>query len=907
MSSKKSKKQPVTPIAPDTPADSAVHSDAATLQDAQYLREEVVRWVCTICSAVLVYLVVAVTVWKTYKPDIDSLQAIAKQKLILPALALPEPMEALLFRLGIVIIIPGLLGFYLLFSKARFVTKLATEKVFNYLSVALTALVAAIIFIAFAAHNESEPGKDRVLPVDMSSPSNNNFNFYFDGFFLGKYLWVYVLVIVPGMAYLLLEGIRKKGWGQKSFFRTVLPIAGYLISGAVLIEIMAMHTFDFPYAHENKFDFNAVYYSMTQVFAGVPMLVDGFTNTYGLYPHFLSPLFQIIGLNVLKFSFVMALLQAVGFALNFYLLRRFVRNDLLLFLGFATMLFFSFLDRKLQNHFDCFFALTPIRYIIPSLLGFMASRFLLNPSRREYWITTVVMACSVLWNPEMGIVCYLSWIVVNIYKDFYSGSGTINIKGMAIHAVVGLGLLPLVFVVYKLLIFAFYGASPDMGLLWSTVAVFSKVGFNLLPMAVIHPWNVVALIIIVGFVYAIAKWYKKEITPRSSMVLLLSLVGVGYLAYYQGRSHSVNLSVSSGFAILLLTIFGDELWSQVQTRKMLLFNALFVVFLFLTSFSVIELAYNTDKMQEYIHQDADKEAQAQEQEFTESNREFLLQNSVEGERILLLTVAKLQGLYFERHKRRSAFNPGLIDMFLTDDLKRFEQTLADSAFSIFMEPPVFNYPYMFRTVATVAARYDYIGANKSMVHLKKRTMAIPAKRFFGGEPQMAVHRKYDDTKLGIDMRVHDALGMGAITLAPQFSVEVLFHTQVQLYPYATVIGNFNNYQGFMISNVTGNQYVISVDNIDNSVRLTLPHKSWQYIVLNVFPDHFDVYQNGRFMESRKLPEPMHQSKDNLFVGNMGNPHYYLGAIAEAALINKTLDSGQVRKTWEEIEHTVDIR
>jgi hypothetical protein len=895
------KKQPSSALGPETRTEGINDTkNPAKEADNLALRIEILRWIFTIACAIATYVVIALVVWATYEPDVAALTATAKQILLMPELALPEPMEALLFRLGILTIDPGLAEYYILFSRTRFISSLARSKYFNYVTAASMVLVSAIIFIAFAAHNESEPGKDRLLPVDTYSAGNNNFNFYFDGFFIGRFLWLYAFILVPGIAYLFFAGIKKKNWDDKPQFKKIVESVGYVICGGAVLAIMAMNTFQFPYGNDNKFDFNAVYYSMTQVFSGVPMLVNGFTNTYGLYPHFLNPLFKIAGLSVLNFSFLMSLLLGLAFCLNFYSLRKYVSNKLLLFLGVATMLYFSYLNRKLQNQFDCYYALFPIRYLAPSILVFLTSRFLSKPTIKLYWITTVGMAAAVLWNPEMGLVCYISWAVVNVYRDFYSLAGKINIRAIGRHLAIAIVVLPTVFLSYKGLIYLFYGSIPDMGLLWSTMLVFSKVGFNLLPMALIHPWNVVALIIITGLTFAIAQWHKKAVTPVSSMVLLLSLISLGYVMYFQGRSHSVNLSVSSGFCNLLLTILADELWRAVRKTNVFVLNAAFVVVLFLLSFSAVELVYNADKVVAYVYQEEDKTRQNQEQEFVESNREFILRNTTEGERIQLLTVSKFQGLYFDGNKRKSGFNPGIIDLFLNADLERFQNALADSSLSVFMEPEIFYYPYMQRSVATVSALYEIKKGNKSMVLLNRRKTIIPTRRFFGGEPQVVVHRKYNDDRKGLSMRMEDAAGVKPVKLAPAFSVEVLFYSQPQIFPYAALIGNFDNASGFTISNVSKNNYVFAVGNINNSVQLSVPFNQWVYLVMNVYQDRIEIYQNGKPADSKPLAAPMPPSGEKLSIGNMGFHHNYLGAIAEVAVINKVLDSAQIRQTWEEI-------
>ena len=126
---------------------------------------------------------------------------------------------------------------------------------------------------------------------------------------------------------------------------------------------------------------------MTQVYSGSALLTHGFINTYGLYPHFLNLLFHIIGLNVLKFTAVMGILIGISFIANFYSLKQFISNNIILFLGILTIIFFPFLDFKYGQNFDCNFAFYPIRYLIPSVLILLTTLYLKKRSQIIYWIT----------------------------------------------------------------------------------------------------------------------------------------------------------------------------------------------------------------------------------------------------------------------------------------------------------------------------------------------------------------------------------------------------------------------------------------------------------------------------------------------------------------------------------------
>ena len=746
--------------------------------------------------------------------------------------------------------------------------------------------------------DQPQNGRDRVAAT--------NFDFYFDGLFLGSYLWLYVFVVTPLAGGLFLIGFKKKNWDDAKPFNIISSVIGYSLIGATLLAIVAMNTFYFPYSNDNKYDFSAVYYAMTQVYAGSPMLVDHFTGTYGLYPHFLNPLFQLIGMNVFKFSLVMSLLLGISFLFNFYFLKQLVSNKIILFLGFTTVLFFPYLDFKFTNSFDCIFSAYPIRYIIPSTLAFLGTLYLLKTSVKIYWLTFFISALFILWNPEMGIVCYLSWILVNVYNDFYTAEGKVATRKMLYHILAGICVVIIVFYAYKLLIWLFYGAAPDMQLLFGSIFIFGKIGFGLLPMSLVHPWNLMALILILGFTWSIIKWYKKEVTPKSSVVLLISLIGLGYFIYFQGRSQDTNFALSSGFCLILLTLLGDELWKTVKNTNLFLLNALFIVFLFFISFSIVEILLSKSKMTELVYQEEDRNNQATAQEIDESNTDFIVKNSSEKEKIFIVAQKKNQSLFFDGNKRVSVFNPGFIDLFFLTDVARMENILIDSSFSVFTQPTDHWYPYMARPIAALAASYEYKAVNKSIVLVTKRKNKVPGKTFFNNTDQLVLHRKYNDDKAGLKLRVNDAMGTGTVALAPQFSVEVLVYTVPQMFPNATIIANAKDSVGFSIRNVYNTpNYMFSV----NAARIAFPlyDNQWNYCVMNVYPAHVEVFVNGNLAFAGQLPQPIRTPGNKISIGSMGNIfdcNYYVGAISEVAVANKVLDSAQIRATWTEIRQEV---
>ena len=899
MSSKKSKSQSTYIHKSSGPLGvKNEHGDLLAADDKYVeLKEETLRWIFSILGALIIYWVVAAFIQSVYHPDLKVLIDLAN-KYGFSGDARPEPVESLLFRSGVIIISLSIIFFYFLLSKMKLVKNAAEKHFFYCFSIAIVALVIPLIYADFAAQNPFGPGSGEQPQNSRDIAAATNFDFFFNGIFLGDNLLLYTFVALPLIACIFYFSIIKFNWENNRLYNKTISIIGYVVAGAIIIAIVGMNSFAFPYTFENKFDFNAVYYSMTQVYAGVPMMVDGFSNTYGLYPHFLNPFFHVIGLSVLNFSCVMACLAAAAFLFNFLALKSLLQNKIILILGFCTVVFFSYLDFKLLTGFDSIFSFFPVRYIVPSTLLFLSVLYLKKGSQLIYWLVFVLMGLFILWNPEIGIVSYVSWIVFNIYNDFFTEQGKVNIKKILFHLLAGIFTIIAVLLIFSAGWYIVYGSSPNFGLLFGFIAVFGKLGFGLLPMRMIHPWNMEAIILILGFTYCIVKWYKKERSAKVSVIFLVSVIALGFMAYFQGRSHNWPFTSSSGFCLILVTILGDELWLKIKTNRFLPLHLLFVIFLFTISFSFFEILFDAPKIMHLVYPEDDKEKQLPEQEQVNSNTDYILKNSKENEKIFLFTARQYEGLYFDGYKRKSAFNPGYQDMVLNTDITKMAKRITDSSFNIFIEPTYCNYPFLVRPLAAVAASYEVSDTNKTMALLKKRKTKTLLKTFFDNRDTV-IHRKYGDDTDRINSRINDALGVGKPDLHNEFSVEILFYANEQIYPYASLIGNMNDSSGFMIAKILHTQnYFFGING--KGVSLPMPQNQWVYCAMNVYLDHFEVFENGNLSGSFPLASPLRTSPENLSIGNMGYLHYYIGSISEVAIHNSVLYINRIHATWEEI-------
>lgn len=872
-----------------------------TNSETLLVKQETLIWIATIFSSILVYVFFALVIKSIYKPDLALLKSEGDNLLIASSVVRPEPMESLLFRSGVVSIPLLLLGFYSFYSTKSLIANIAPKPYFNILLISVILAIIALVYYDFASLNPfSSIGGD--IPQTMRDrESITNFDFYFWGLFLGNHLFIYTFLIFPITCCLFFICYKKFNLDENRNFNLYISIAGYYIVSIVILACVLMDTFHFPYTAENKYDFSAVYYAMSQVYAGAPLLANHFSDTYGLFPHFLNPLFQLAGLSVYTFSLVMALILGLAFSLNLYCLGKFVRNKTLLFMGMAALIYIPFLNTKFTASFDANFAFFPIRYIVPSVLIFLATVYLKKRSKTVYWFTSFIMAFLVLWNPEFGLLSYFSWLAFNTYIDYYGSDSKPDFKRMLFHWLSGILILVIVFYIFKLIIFLSYSQSPDMARLWDIILIYGNSGFMLLPMSLVHPWNILVLVLIIGFAYSNSIWHKKE-NNSDPVVFLITLLGTGSLFYFQGRSHNWNLAICSGMGIFLFTILGDRLWTLIKNRNVLSLNVFFALFLYVISFSIVEVVAQSGKLYELVYQEKDKNDDIYEMNLIENCRDFIMNRSHKGEKIYVFTNRKVQDLFFGGSKRLSAFNPGMIDLYLRSDLRRMERQIIDSSFDVFVTPMSFrDIEFMERPLTAIAATYDFKEGNESISFLAKRKNKNPVKVFFGDSMNNIIHRKYNDDTASAQMRINDASGIQPIHMNPEFSVEVLFYSNKQVFSNPTLIGNQREIDssGFAISNyLNSSKYLFSVG--CKGYILTLPETGWIYCVMNGYRDHFEVYINGKLMATYPLSKPITNSPDKLCIGDMGYMHFYVGAISEVSINNKPLDSNQVSLTWEEI-------
>lgn len=332
-------------------------------------------------------------------------------------------------------------------------------------------------------------------------------------------------------------------------------LAGSLVAATLLsIVLTGFLRSNDPYVVHSHF--NAVYYSMVQIYEGRILLVD-FFNQYGLYPYFLLPLFRLIGLSVEKFSLVMGLLAAINFGCIYLVLRNVCCNRAVALLGFlacANVNYFAMKQLLWREHvlelLDPYFQYWPIRSLFPTMMLLWVAR----PVRRQ-WLGTLLFSAGCFGNLDSGLPAWGTWLATLGYAEFLRPiPRRESLRNALLQGFKGVACLVVV-----------------AGLLHSRLSlpglvhihkVFYGIGYLMLPMQPVHAWNVVALLYLAGLAYAFQAARERRDELRPKVVFALSILGMGLFSYFQGRSHDWVLFLASWPATMLATVFLDELWAR---------------------------------------------------------------------------------------------------------------------------------------------------------------------------------------------------------------------------------------------------------------------------------------------------------------------------------------------------------
>jgi hypothetical protein len=665
------------------------------------IKKGCINLVASITLAIISYAVVAKLISVFYQPDISLILDKARE-LLIPTLVNycnPEPLERTLFILGILLIPAFLLVYYLIIKWfLHHKSESAINKMWMLICSYALILVSLLIYEVLGSPSQKEP-------------LISYFQFYILFSILDKNIPLIIFVPFIMALYFLL----KAAYSQENKTGNIIEIFSYVFCLLLISYMSAIYVFS-VYTVDQHFD--TVFYSMVQLFKGVPPGVDGFTNTYGLYPYFLNIIFKIIGLSVFKCSIVFCMLIALSYLLIFLFLKNTVDNKLLMLSGFVSAIYFPKLSMNLLHTRTLFikygefvshayYQFLPIRYVFPCLLLCLGALYIKNKNKYLYFTSSVVCGLSLLWNFDTGVITALSWMLLNIYSECEQEHVKTILRNGLWHLIKILSVMIITILCFLLVVYIFYGRILNPILITSSLYIFSQLGFFMISMPLIHPWTILVLAYMTGIGICIRAIVEKDITPWTKNIFLVTVMGTGMLLYYQGRSHDITFQEPFFYFFILLTLFLDKIFSYLKSNKNILLTFFSIIIASTFSMAMILMTININDEIFLLRNAVNDVYDSPYKVVIQKDCDFIRKHANPSEKIIIFS--RDEAIYFSKIPNASAFNPGFSECFLKTDYERLEKLVARSDVKFFVAE---NEPYVdqaFSSIGKLLTVADYNG------------------------------------------------------------------------------------------------------------------------------------------------------------------------------------------------------
>lgn len=536
-----------------------------------------------------------------------------------------------------------------------------------------------------------------------------------------KTFWILSMTIFFVLVFTLRKPLNSREERLQKFAQRTLHFTLATLSLTALIICTAWSIFPLKVIGEGvnfTSHYEAVLYSVSQVMTGKALLTDNFRNTYGLYPHFLGLFFKFTGFGIVQFNIAMAVLIFVSFSSMLICIKSIYKNSIF---GWLTFLFISvvlFIANKISTG-DHYFAYQPLRLVFPALIFVFGVNYAFQPRLLTFWATTLLSSMAILWQPDSGFAAALSWCGLLVYMALQGG---FRDNWRAFCKIPVIFLTGVVFwFAYQQIIFLLYGTVPDFRELFSSIMIFSKLGYFMIEMPVFHPWNGVLLTYTLALTYAVVSLYKSGGDQCFSRVLFfVGLLGFGLFAYYQGRSHPSCLIGPIWPFVIIFGFIGDRIASYLMNHGLHpvpMFAGMLPIVLFLALGPSTLFSWGYEPWAWPLRQFASFTNTVE----TPVSRDlaFLKENTHQGEEILILSAH--QAVFHSETGTLSAYNPGLVDLLLKSDMTKLLTTIEHGrATKIFLKYPFGTIGANIQAVSSWKS-FEEIFLASGYVFLKKST------------------------------------------------------------------------------------------------------------------------------------------------------------------------------------------
>ncbi len=709
--------------------------------------------------------------------------------------------------------------------------------------------------------------------------------------------------------------------GRRIVWRTFLALTIFFPVASFRVASLASVSEDSPrwYSH-----FEAVFYSVAQAATGKTLLAD-LPAQYGLYGEFLAPWFHLIGLSVFTFTSTMTAIALIGTLSLYGVMQRLVRTRRILGLwlfAIAQMAVWGLqaIDVAEWNLADPYYQYIPIRFLFPAAGGWLFLWFTRRPTAKRAAAMGLLCGLALAWNMDSGIA------VTGAFFVTLAAVAVLCRRGKSLREAARWAAIAATATVLTLGMFAGYLAFESGGrfrLEWLTQSqrVFYMAGVTMTPMpALPSAWGAVVCVYLLSAAVGAEAVRRGGRSPVWRLLIFLSVLGMGLFTYYQGRSESENLAAVSWPAIMALFLLTDLVWRGVRLRQI---NAAWAVsaapglMLGMTAAACYlgDLPHTARiGAQHWRH------AFAHAQGPIVDNIAFIKAEARPGESSAIL--APHQAVYIaESGVACDLAGPGFTELQLRADADVVTRRLLEQPVRHFFLGTSANWPTVFGPdfqlwirllgpeFKQVFTRYtlESISPSGTLMHWVPIEFApepsMPGTHdrtasLFADTSDTQAHYRYDTR----NKCFRDATGRefpfflgNPVDVRAAFSVEVVLKPEERQVPFAYIVGNRIDAEGFAMLHAERDRNTYTM----GPAPFTLAPGEWSYVCGSVSGRDVCVFVNGALAAQGALDAPAPPSDLPVAIGNghFGDRPFH-GTIQEVRIRSCVITAEESQQTYQ---------
>lgn len=368
--------------------------------------------------------------------------------------------------------------------------------------------------------------------------------------------WLLTLACLTMASTLLLLPAKRQDQARWIAVGTVTVIGAAMISSQRIFTLANVMYGGLFASH-----YEAVTSAAVRIASGGTCLVDVIPQ-YGCYGEFLAPILALTGSSVLAVSTLYAILTITALSAVCVFIGIFIRNTIALVGCLLAMLVAVGLNLIYDNP-DPILQYFPTRFVFPALSIFVARWLQNGTSRPRFFFAGLFAGAAICWNLESGLAVTgalgLFSAAGNFTEESFFQKNRITTSfRRSFSFILGVAIFICGFVYYLHLK---SGSTPDISKFVLFQTVFYITGFGMIPIPALPDyWTMHAFIIL--SVFFLAAFHAASKTKRRDRKLeiacYISVMAVGLILYYSGRSHILVLRLVVWPSIILFFFLLDR-------------------------------------------------------------------------------------------------------------------------------------------------------------------------------------------------------------------------------------------------------------------------------------------------------------------------------------------------------------